>query len=202
MRTGGGVKERPIAQPATTTPVKAPAPVRPGKEPAKLPTIKLPPQLKTPEEGKKKPTPKLWFSNLSDRERRKALRDRTGVIAWRQGQLNKKDVWWAISAPYESEADIVSLVGNKPAGATLVRGPGSAMGTAQLLHHKNINKKVLVDIGIVDANFEPISGRKGIKLTFSSDPKQITKGDITIGGKRDANISGRGKVFPLAGGRQ
>lgn len=131
----------------------------------------------------------------ADRQTRRLIKERSGVIAFRMGELQGKDVWHIIAQPYETEADHLMVYGKKPSGATIVRGPESAPKTAQLLYGKTVSRRILMDIGIVDATLAPISGRKGIKLTFTPDPLQKTTGDITLG--HNVSIDGNRKVFPL-----
>lgn len=113
------------------------------------------------------------------------LRSLRGLVAWRQGELDGQDVWHVIKYPYKRKDDYLTLVGIKPPGATVVRGPESAYKTANLLYGKAPNKQVSVDMGIQDVSIST----KG-RVSFTPDPKQITTGDFAIGGNKN--------VFPLS----
>ena len=80
------------------------------------------------------------------------------------------------------------VTGKRPKGAKVVRGPRSAYKTAQYLYGMNLSEEVKHDIGLFVAILEPISGRKGIKLSFEHDPE--------ISGTATPDISGN-KAFPL-----
>lgn len=131
--------------------------------------------------------PKL-FSGASDKEKRRYIRKVGGAIAWRQGELGGRDIWHVIVRPYEQK-DYFTLAGKKPAGATIVRGKESAYRTAQLLRGITISRPKTIDMGMMDVKLQPISGRKGVRISFEPDPKLQTTGDI--------DISKRKGVFPL-----
>lgn len=120
-----------------------------------------------------------------DKAARKQIEESDGAITWRQGKVGNKDVWPTIIHPYSNDAHGVIVVGAPPKGAAeAVRGKGSPKATAQMIKGK---KKpagtVKVDMGFSDISVSPGPGRK-INLAFKSDPKQATKGDITLGRRR------------------
>jgi len=45
---------------------------------------------------------------------------------------------------------------------------------------KTLGKKVLMDLGIMDIGLEPISGKKGVRISFKADSKITAPGDISI----------------------
>ena len=132
----------------------------------------------------------LSFPNgLPEKDKRRLVRQSKGAISFRMGQLNEQDIWHVILKPYQSQSDYLTVIGRKPQGARIVRGPRSAYTTAQTLYGETISKQLLMDIGIMDVALTPVQGIKAVKISFTPDPKQITTGDITI--------SKGGKVFPL-----
>lgn len=126
----------------------------------------------------------------TDKEKRKIIKDSNGALAWRQGELNGKDVWHVLMHPYKSEDDYLSVIGKKPANATVVRGPRSAYQTVKLLYGDAPDRKVTGDIGFMDFALEP-KGKKKIGIGFTPDPKMETTGDITIGQSRMSPITER-----------
>jgi len=161
----------PIPSPAMPSPKPSPVPT-----PSPIPTT--PPH--EPEPGKPPPTYRLIPRGGTDEEKRKAISDSEGAIAWRQGELGGKDVWHCIKYPYESEADYLTVLGRKPDNTTIVRGPGSAYQTIKLRYGKPPSKKVTGDIGFFDFSIEPKNTDK-VGISFTPDPKMETTGDITIG---------------------
>lgn len=124
-----------------------------------------------------------------DKEDRKKIKESDGAIAWRQGEVNGKDVWHVIMYPYKTIADHVTVIGKKPSNTTLIKGPGSAYQTVKLRYGKAPSRRVTGDIGIFDFYIEP-KGERSIGIGFKTDTKLQTRGDITIGTPRP-RISGR-----------
>jgi hypothetical protein len=135
----------------------------------------------------KKPVPKPK-PDLTDKEKRKVIKEAGGAIAFRMGQLNKKDIWHVIVDPYTAKENYLVVVGRTPQNANIVRGPKSAYKTAQLLYGHNLNRPVNIDAGITDVRLDPIGGKR-VRISFTGDPRLQTTGDF--------NISDRGRVFPL-----
>ena len=127
----------------------------------------------------------------TDEGKRKRIKQSSGAIAWRQGELHGKDIWHVIMHPYQSERDYLSVIGSKPSNTTIVKGPGSAFQTIKLRFGEPPASKVTGDIGFMDFFIEPKGGNK-IGIGFKPDPKQITTGDITIG-RRMPRLSARAK---------
>jgi hypothetical protein len=153
--------------------------------------------IKTPPETPKIPNK---YSNYTDRQKRKLIDEANGdTIAWRQGELGGKDVWHVIVTPFE-QGNYFTIIGRKPGRATLVRGPNSAVKTAQLLYGKELSQPLTVDIGAFDAHLDPITGGKGLAISFKPDPHLQTTSDITIS-KRPGGISQSGGTFPLRDSR-
>lgn len=111
--------------------------------------------------------------------RRKIKKKDSGAIAWRMGELNGKDRYDVIVHPYTKRDNYYILLGKKPAGAVLVKGPQSARKTAKVLFGKTITRKIMIDNGIIDVNLEPL-GKNGLKIGFTPDPKQLTTGDFSV----------------------
>lgn len=120
--------------------------------------------------------PKVKLGSASDKEKREVLRQAKGLVAWRQGEVDGKDVWHGIKYPYLTSGDFFTLVGRKPTGANIVKGPGSAVETIVLLYGKPPSRTVQLDMGAMDVKVTPKP-----TVRFKPDPKQLTKGDITIG---------------------
>ena len=150
----------------------------PKPKPPKLSTPKKPPP-KEPDESNKRLRLKLPGGS-SDKEKRQAVLNAEGAIAWRQGQLGGKDVWHCIKYPYASETDCLTVLGKKPSNTTIVRGPASAYQTIKLRHGQPPASKVTGDMGFMDFFIEPKTGRR-VGIGFKPDPKMETTGDITIG---------------------
>lgn len=129
------------------------------------------------------------LEGLSDRERRRLITSRRAAVAFRMGQITyndrPQDVWHVVMAPFTQD-DYVTVVGRRPEGATIVRGPQSAYKTAQLLYGQKISKKITFDIGAVDATLTPTE--KGVRLSFKADK---------VGTRQDIDISKGKRVFPL-----
>jgi hypothetical protein len=130
----------------------------------------------------------------SDSQKRDTIVSNKGAIAWRQGEVSEKgggrdDVWHVILSPYVSKSDHITVVGRRPANATIVRGPQSAYRTAQMLYGKHLSQEVRHDVGLFDVNLAPISGDQGIKLSYIHDP--------SISGTAKEPVSPNMRVFPL-----
>ncbi len=179
---------KPLIQPAVKPSVK------PITKAAIKPAVKVPVKPIIP---KPKLIPKIIPpSPMSDNERRRIIKKSVGAITFRMGELNKRDVWYTYISPYQKPEDKVVVVGKPPLGATIVRGPGSAIKTAQLLYGKTISRKIMDDVGFMDVIMEPISGRRGMRLTFKPDPLGETTGDFGIT-KRSVIEPDKKGVFPL-----
>jgi len=154
-------------------------------------TSKIPAKSKIPEAEPAKVPIRIRFEigAKSDRETRRLIRESGGAIAWRQGELHGKDRWDVIVSPYTKHENYKIVLGRQPVGARIVRGPGSARKTAQLLYGRNIQRETVFD-------------QPGI---FSTRLKPISKNSLSLEFERDSNISSRPepvsknrKVFPLA----
>lgn len=105
----------------------------------------------------------------SDKEKRKAILRANGAVGWRQGELNGVDRWDVIVSPYTSREDYVIVFGDKPKGAYIVKGPGSARRTAQILYGQRLRKPVRFDTpGAFNVHLTP-SGERNVKLEFNRD---------------------------------
>ena len=169
----------PIPEP---TPEPAPTPARePLPEPQPLPEpIPEPIPEPVPQPIKKIPPPIKLPGGKSDGEKRRIIAESNGALAWRMGQIGGKDRWDTVINPYQSNAQYLMVLGSPPKGATIIkRGEGSARATAQMLRGQPPKKSFMVDSGFTDINVKP-SGRK-IDVTFTPDPDDRTRGDITIG---------------------
>jgi len=176
------------------SPSLIPSPVTPAApSPTPSPTPSLAPSPKP------LPKPIIKPRGGSDKEKRQIIKKSGGAIAWRQGELQGKDVWYVGMQPYSAEKDYVVVLGRKPAGANIVKGPGSAYQTVTLLKGSPPEKKVTGDIGFFDFALEPKGSRK-IGISFRPDSKQETTGDVTLGRKtppiteRPPRLSSRGTI--------
>lgn len=132
---------------------------------------------------------RLPKGDMTDRGKRRIIKNANGAIAWRMGQLHGKDRWDVIINPYSSNEHYYMVLGGAPEGAVrFAKGPRSAYQTAQMIRGKPPRRKVHVDSGITDIHLSA-SGRR-IKMHAKPDPEQETTGDITIGGGKP-RISGR-----------
>jgi len=130
----------------------------------------------------------LSYNRQKDNKKRQDIKRAKGAIAWRQGQLHGKDRWDVITSPYTKDENFIIILGRKPAGAILAKGPGSAKKTAQLIYGSRLKTATLVNQpGIFSTLLEP-TGTKKIKLTFEKDV-EITK--------KVGSLGTRGRVFPL-----
>lgn len=152
---------------------------------AKTPARRIPQSKLEPLQQKKTTPAKIpMLSPGAQQSARKRVKAAKGAIAWKMGQLNGKDRWDVIIAPYSNDEHGMIILGAPPEGATIVtRGKGSAKATAQMIRgKKKPSRKVEVDSGITDIDVTPGTGRR-INLNFTADPGMETKGDITLGGK-------------------
>ena len=180
-----------VTKAVTITPTKPPAPKKPPvKPPAKKPPPTKPPIVKPPV---RIPGP---HEDKTDKEKRKLIKSSPGAFTFRMGEVGKKDVWYTYVEPYLKPEHKIIVVGRAPEGALIVRGPGSAIKTAQVLSGRKLARKVRDDVGFMDAIMEPISDRKGIRLSFQPDPKGLTTGDFGISRPISIETNGK-KVFPL-----
>lgn len=193
--TGTGESELAPSPKPTPTPKPKPEPT-PTPEPATEPAVgKAPAPVSTTTKTQTK-TPKraivTWnirTKGATDRETRRMILKARGAIAWRMGELKGRDVWDVVTAPYTYEENYVRVVGRKPTGAVIIKGPGSARKTARVLYgHRIKNPTVVNTPGLFAVRLIPISNRKGISISFIKDV-ELTK--------KIGSIGGRGNVFPL-----
>ena len=124
-----------------------------------------------------------------------------GSFAWQQGQLKGKGgklepLIYVIKEPYESAKDVfVFKQSQLPKGVKPTpEGPGSAYNSIQKLTGKT-PKKLFLDMGIMDLKFDkPGVPGKGKGLSFKADPKQKTKGDITLGKEKTTYQKGNVRI--------
>lgn len=125
--------------------------------------------------------PKRQAAPVSQKRAKEMIKQAGGAIAWRMGQVGKKDRWDVILNPYSNNADYIMVLGKAPAGATIVRkGPGSAYGTAQTISGQGPRREIRVDSGFIDIRVKP-SGKNKVQLAFVPDPRGETRGDIQTG---------------------
>jgi hypothetical protein len=173
----------PPSPPEGRIPPKPPPGRTPPKSPVKVPP-RVPPATPRPPGVPKPPIFKLKI--MTDKEKRKIIAEANGAIAWRQGQIGGKDRWDVIINPYTQQENYMMVLGATPRGASVIKGPGSAYATARLLYGHRLNRAVNVDSGFQDVKLTPISGGKGIKISYSPDTKLQTTGDINISRNRGA----------------
>jgi hypothetical protein len=212
-------RPRPMPKPEPTpkpSPKPAPRPApkpKPGEAPTPAPSLAPAPSPKPAPRPAPKPTPKTIpgapiepipeaptkprllkkipvGAGKTDKQKRKIIRKADGAITWRHGELRGKDVWQVGVFPYNRKENWLTVLGRKPANATLADGPGSAFQTIKLLHGKPPPRKVRADLGIFDVGLEA-RGRKGVDIRFKPDPKQETTGDFSIGRLKETQITER-----------
>lgn len=123
-----------------------------------------------------------------DFQRRRDIRNAKGAIAWRNGELHGKDRWDVITSPYTDKENYTIVLGKKPLGAIIVKGPGSAKKTAQLVFGTRLKRRVLIDQpGLFTTELTPGAGKQ-VRITFFKDV-EISK---PVG-----SLDNNGKVFPL-----
>lgn len=201
-RQGGGETPRQPGRLPDRTPERVPErPRTPDRTPNRTPGRDIPPREpirpprppRIPDVPPRTPPPVTPVAvGTVEKELRRQVSETGRAIAWRQGMLQGKDQWYMITRGKDGEYSIHRLLGRKPSGAMLVRGPDSAYKTAKLLFGDTLSKKLTIDMGIQDIALEPISGSKGVKLSYKPDPRITTTSDLRIGGK--------GKMFPLKKG--
>ncbi len=126
------------------------------------------------------PVPKTGIPLLlsSSAEIAKAKRKEfAGAVTWKQGFG-----WWAIKAPYASQADVAFFRGKPPPNAEIVKGgPKSAFRSIQTITGKP-PEKLKVDLGIMDILISKPKKKPGAAgaISFKQDVEQKPGGDITI----------------------
>ena len=127
---------------------------------------------------------------------RKIVKESDGAIAWRMGEVGKRDRWDVVVNPYTSNEQYYMILGKQPEGATIVkRGEGSAYGTTQVIRGQAPRRTVSVDSGFVDITITP-TGKRSVKMRVTPDPKMETKGDITIGNSKPRISRRMGRISP------
>ena len=162
-----------------------------SKKPSPKPPTPKPPAPKPPKPPKTTPPPFPKLSAKQQKKSRETIRTARSAIAWRQGQLHGKDRWDVVTNPYTSKENYHVIMGRRPVGAKLVKGPRSAYASAQMLDNvpNDLKRRVTINTpGLFSVALSPTGTRK-IGLEFHRD--------IDLGGKADVNITGKGRVFPL-----
>jgi len=128
--------------------------------------------LQIPTKTKLKIRPRLRLPSMEPISQAKEAiaAEERGAIAWRQGF-----VWWVINFPYMGKED-VEVRKTPPPGAKIVTGPKSAFRTIQTLTGVP-PKELQLDMGIMDINI-----KEGKSMGYKRDPRQETKGQITLKG--------------------
>lgn len=135
-----------------------------------------PPKIK-PTEFKPRIVPRTKKSQKSDKQVRDEVNDREGAIAWRQGELNKKDVWHVIVSPYKTEGDHYVMLGRQPSGATIVKGAQSAFKTAKTLYGISPSRQLRLSLGFMKVSISPTG--KGIQLEYKPEMSRKKKFPLT-----------------------
>lgn len=185
IKSGGEGRDAPIRKGG-----KAPPPTPPGERPAREPTERVRRTPPVPSKGRPPETPpptKKFTSGMKSSAKREIIKNSGGAVAWRQGELNGKDIFHVIIFPYDKKAYHTILVGDKPQGATVFEGKESAFKSVKRLYGRQPNREIDIDMGIQDVELTP-EGKNNVGLKFTPDPKQITKGLYSIS-KRMPNVS-------------
>lgn len=156
----------------TETPSPVPQPVPspiPQPKPSPTPTAEetaKPPR--TPKIKPVKPIPRFGTGEdkKSDEEKRQAIKDAGGAVAWPQGELRGKTVWHVILAPFDKPRHLIVL-GKQPEGAENYPGPGQAYKSIKTLFGKGPDKPVKLEGGIADPVITSENGHA--KITFAHD---------------------------------
>ena len=91
-------------------------------------------------------------------------------------------------SPFTKDENYTIVLGRKPVGTIVVKGPGSAKKTAQLIFGHRLEKSVIVNQpGLFATKLSP-TGTKRIEITFTRD--------IALT-KKVGNLEEKGRVFPL-----
>ena len=144
-------------------PGEPPRPPRPPAPPPRPPRPPAPPRPPRP------PAPPPTIPRLGEMKDEAGRRLGMGSITWKQG------LWWiTVYPPYR--AGNMRYTKNPPAGATMVRGPGSAQKTITKLGI-NVPEGLLLDMGIMDVRI----GKHGRRIKFKRDVKQRTRLGYPVG---------------------
>lgn len=115
---------------------------------------------------------------------REAVKSSKSAIAWRQGELHGKDRWDVVTDPY-GQSDYMIIMGRKPVGARIVRGPKSAYKTAQVIGNvpHSLKRETTIDqAGMFHTKIKPLGDRsKDLQITFHHD--------INITGRKNPRIT-------------
>jgi hypothetical protein len=169
----------PRTPPPATPPPRTPPPRTP---PPRTPPPETPPPPRTPPRR-----------DAPDKEKREYIRKSEGAITFRLGELHDKDVWHVIVEPYQDRENYLTVIGDRPRGTHLIRGPGSAYKTAQMVYGPKLTRSVSLDIGVTDVLLEPMPGKQGVAISFRGDPHLSTTSDINIS-KRVGPITKRSNI--------
>ena len=105
--------------------------------------------------------------------------DTRGTVAWRQGEINGKAIWYVVNYPYASNKDVFRYIGELPEGVKNVKdGKGSALKSIQLITGR-APEQLTIDLGIQDVIIVSARG-KAPSISFRADPEQKTKNKLSI----------------------
>jgi len=170
MQTGLKIQVKPSVKPSIGVRLQAKVPVR---QPIEPPEKRRPPKLKD-------------LPGKSDREARLAILNAKGAIGWRQGKIGGKDRYDVIINPYQKDEDYVMVLGPPPRGASIATGATSAYRTAKVLYGKAPARDFSVDSGFQDVKVDA-EGKK-VTLTFTPDPKGLTRDELERGYGYDFSV--------------
>ncbi len=179
VREPGRAAVREPSREPTREPARMPIsePVRgiPPREqpPREQPPRERPPREEPPRERPPREEPPKLPKDASDKEKRAYLTKVPGLVARRRGSLEGKSVWRIKYYPYGPK-DKTVILGDPPAGAKEVRGPGSIKASAIVLRGLAPKKRIYTDTGAVDDIIVPVGEKK-----------------VTIESVRDRSISSR-----------
>jgi hypothetical protein len=109
-----------------------------------------------------------------------------GLLTWRQGTVTKAGkrvgVWYVVKSPYRTQGDL-SIQFERPVGAEVVKGRGSAYQTIQLITGKPPDFLLHIDMGAMDVLIHKPTRKPGKKtaIRFRKDPKRKTTGHMAVG---------------------
>lgn len=160
---------------------------KPVPDPKPEPKPKPAPEPKPVPEPKPKPKPRIPPGpSTSNKKKREYIKLAGGAVGLRMGELKGKDIWYVKVKPYTGKQFI--LIGRKPKGAKLVRGPGSGYKSA-FVYKELPERAVRLQVGFQPVLLVPSNGSvramfpeslSGSSFRITPKPARITPKPIRI----------------------
>ena len=129
---------------------------------------------KTTENTLAKPRYRIASKKKEQEGQKKAAQPNfAGAVAWRMGELHGKDVFRIKTQPYD-DGKLITTVGAVPPRVTVIRGPGSAKATIQLISGEAPKHPAILrgggkgSLGAFDAEIKPEGNRK-VSIRFAEE---------------------------------